>query len=130
MGIAIANVRFEVRVRHTGFPGQWDVTVTNASSFTTSYIPLMVMVESEHIELDGVELITDQNSQLQPGGSIEYLLKLKREGFAQPDGWTAVDFDSSEKLVLLLKHLGPGANPDLAVVELPAYGAPASTTSK
>lgn len=119
MGFAAARIDFDAFVKYGELPGHWTVTVTNRGGLAASYIPIEVMVESLHIDLESVSFTTEQNTHLQPGESVEYLLKLKQVGMDQLDGWSGKEIELSEKITFLVKYLGAGATTELFVVDLP-----------
>lgn len=118
MGIATTALRFDLIEMPWRIPGQWRIEVTNRSSFAATFTPLSVLVESEHMELETIRLLTEGNSYLQPGASIEYILYLKREGFHRLDGWMPKEIDPGERLTLILNHLGAGGGPTPAILRL------------
>lgn len=120
MGIAIANIRFEVAAKSTGFPGFWAIQVTNISSLATSYVPVSVMVESDTVDLDSLIFTAEGDPHLQPGESLSYLLKLTREGFEDGKGWKQEDLGPNAKLLLVIQNFGLGGGVEPMFLRLPA----------
>lgn len=118
MGIATSVSHFTATERPGVAPNRWLIRITNGSNFATTFIPLSVMVESEHMALDGLGLFTQGDPHLNPGASIEYELHLKREGFDELEGWSPEELEPGEKLTLILNHLGAGAQTAPSILEL------------
>lgn len=120
MGIATANIRFEVTAKSTGFPGFWAVQVTNIGSIATTYVPVSVLVESDTVDLDSLTFVAEGDPHLQPGESLSYLLNLKREGFEAGKGWKQEDLGPNAKLILMVQHFGLGGGVERMFLRLPA----------
>lgn len=112
MGITGASPQWFLEVQKPLFPGSWTIRATNAGSMAALFDPRDIMVTAEKSTVEemtfAVEGVNRKESVfhspragggglLNPGESIDFILRLRLEGFGWNSGWNHGEFSFPEE---------------------------------
>lgn len=122
MGITVASPRWFLEVQKPFTPGSWIIRATNAGSMAALFEPLDIIVTAEKSTVEKMTFAVEGVNRketvfhspragggglLNPGESIDFILRLKLEGFSWTEGWDHGEFSFPEESLTAKISYGP-----------------------